>query len=296
MNFYQDNQKMLEDFDNLSAQEQADLMDEITETVSKYRIRVKLGAVNPNFTVVPFPILGPTGDLSWGIGFTNQVDMGAKMNSGILVPTMDFWARVDGVLYAPVVYSTDYIPFRLPGKVHAGANFKALMRSRYEEKRMSIMEFSDFDIETSDLEPGFGFGWDLGALYEFTDRLDLSFVIRNFLSSRIAYPDGSAEVIKGEVDFGAAYKLNDSIMLAADVQNFKPEDTYKSTLFTKLYIGGQYSPIDFVKLRGGFYQGYPSFGAGLFNILNYSFYGRELGRYPGMIPEWNHVFSLSLRF
>ncbi len=293
ISFYRDNSDELKNFRDLKKSRQAELMEEITDKVSKYRIRVKLGDVNPKFTVGPFPILGPTGDLSWGLGFANQADAGAKMNPGIYVPTIDFWGRVDGVLYAPFVYSTYYIPFRLPGKIHAGINLKTIMRSRYERKRMSIMEFSDFNIDSEDLKPGYGFGWDWGALYEYSDRWDFSFVIKDFLSSRIAYPDDSSEVIKSEVDFGAAYKLTDSVILAADVRNFKSEDTYKSTFFTKLYFGGEYSLGRLLKLRGGFYQGYPSFGVGLLNFLNYSFYGRELSCYPGLNSEWNHALSLS---
>ncbi|MDA3792245.1 MAG: DUF5723 family protein, partial [Elusimicrobia bacterium] len=223
-------------------------------------------------------------------------DVGAKMNSGIIVPTIDFWARVDGVLYAPFVYSTNYIPFRLPGKIHAGVNIKALMRSRYERKRMSIMDFSDFDIDSDDLKPGYGFGWDWGALYEYSDSWDFSFVIKDFLSSRISYSNGNAEVIVPEVNFGASYKLMEPLTLTADVRNFKFEDTYKSTFFTKLYLGGEYSLGWLLKLRGGFYQGYPSFGVGLLNIIDYSFYGRELSRYPGLNPEWNHALSLKIRF
>ena len=70
----------------------------------------------------------------------------------------------------------------------------------------------------------------------------------------------------------------------------------KSTLFTKLYMGGEFNLLSILKLRGGFYQGYPSFGFGLLGLLNYALYGRELSTMPGLMPEWNHVISLSLGF
>ena len=52
--------------------------------------------------------------------------------------------------------------------------------------------------------------------------------------------------------------------------------------------------IDFIKIfavRGGFYQGYPSFGLGIGSFLNYATYGVELGKYAGQIEERTHTIS-----
>ncbi|MGM0442392.1 MAG: hypothetical protein ACQEQC_08245 [Elusimicrobiota bacterium] len=294
--FYSDNQDDLKNFSDLDSDRQQELTEEITDKVSKYNMRAKFGILNPGVMIGPFPILGPTGSLAWGVGFKNQTDIGAKMNPGILVPTINFWARADGVLFAPVVYSTPYLPWKLPGKIHAGITLKSIMRYRYEENRMSILEFENFDFNSDDLENGLGGGWDWGALYEFDDKWNFSFVIKDFLSSKISYSGGKSEVIKPRVNFGASYKVLDSLTLAADIRDFKLEDTYKSTLFTKLYFGGRYSLLRILNVRAGFYQGYPTFGVGLGEGFNYAFYGRELGRYPGTNPEWNHSISFTTRF
>jgi hypothetical protein len=288
--FYNDNKDDLTDFDNL--------LKEITKTVTKFKVRLKLGVANPNISAgpFPFPLLGRDADLWWGVGFYNVVDAGAKMNAGILVPTVDFWAQADGVLSIPVTFHTDSLPLRLPGELYAGIGLKYVARSKYEEKRMSILEFEEFDVDSGDLDPGTGYGWDWGLLYGLNDRMRFSLVLRDFLSTRISYPNGDSEVIKGQVDIGGAYQLNKMFRFAGDIRDLKFGDIGKSTLFAKLYLGGEMSLINILKLRGGFYQGYPSFGFGLAGIINYAFYGRELSTFPGQMPEWNHAISFSFGF
>jgi len=292
--FYKDNQDALENFGELSQAESSALMSEIADKVTKYKVRLRASALNPRISMGPFPLYGS--GLNIGVGVYNQVDAGAKLNAGILVPNIDLWARVDAVLLVPVSYKFDYLPMRLPGELYAGASLKYIMRSRLEENRMSIFEFENYDIDADKLEPGSGFGLDLGALYNFSDRWNFSFVIKDFMSTRIGYNDGSSEVIKGRVCLGAAYKLNKMFLFAADLRDIKLSDVGKSTLFTKLYMGGEASLLGILKGRAGFYQGYPSIGFGLGGVLSYAYYGRELSAYPGLDPEYNHVISLTFGF
>ncbi|MFW6133952.1 MAG: hypothetical protein ACOC5R_00075 [Elusimicrobiota bacterium] len=161
---------------------------------------------------------------------------------------------------------------------------------------MGILEFENFDIEKDELEPGWGIGWDWGAYYDFSKNLKFSFVIKDFLSTLITYPDGDKEVIKGRVSLGSTFVLNEMITLTGDLRDIKLTDIGKSTFFTKLYMGGEANLSDILKVRGGFYQGYPSFGFGLGGILDYAFYARELSVFPGLSPEWNHVLSISMGF
>lgn len=297
--FYKDNQKELENFTDtskVSLARQSELLREITDTITKLKVRFRIGVLNPSVSAGPFPFVGRNGELTWGVGFYNQVDAGVKMNAIFLtIPTIDFWARADAVFAVPVAYHTTYMPLRLPGKIYAGINLKYIMRYKYE-KGMSIIAFDNFDVDADDLKKGSGFGWDWGLLYDFSKKWNFSLVLKDFLSTRIGYDDDSSEVIKGQVDVGSSYKLNDMIILAADLRDIKFTDFGKATIFAKLHMGGELNLINIFKIRGGFYQGYPSFGFGLGSIVNYAFYGRELSMYPGLKPEWNHVVSLSFGF
>ncbi|MFH1414555.1 MAG: hypothetical protein ABIH89_00510 [Elusimicrobiota bacterium] len=293
--FYKDNQEDLENFDTLNAARQAVLLREITNSVTSYKIRLKFSALNPSISAGPFPFFGQDGKLWWGVGFYNQFDIGVKMNAGLLIPTVDIWVQGDGVLVVPLAYKLPSVPFNLPGEAYAGINVKYLTRAKYDEYRLSILQFENFSPSSDDIEQGSGFGWDWGLLYGYSDKLKFSLVLKDFLSTRIAYSD-SSEVIKGQLNLGSSYKLNNMIQLACDVRDIKFDDIGKATLFAKLYIGGEINLISILRLRGGFYQGYPSFGFGLLGFLNYAFYGRELSDYPGLMPEWNHVISLSIGF
>lgn len=66
--------------------------------------------------------------------------------------------------------------------------------------------------------------------------------------------------------------------------------------FAHLRIGVQ-ARVKFFTLRTGLNQGYPTVGGGLslgFVDIDYAFYGREEGRYPGQLPSWHH--NAQIRF
>ncbi|MBN2407927.1 MAG: conjugal transfer protein TraF [Elusimicrobia bacterium] len=294
--FYDENQEELEDFDEQDAGKQAELLDEISDTVTDYKVRLRIGAVNPSISAGPFPFYGRDGKIWCGLGIYDQVDVGAKMNAGLLIPTVDFWARVDVQAVMPLAYKIPSLPYSLPGEAYAGINLKLVNRYKYEENRMSVLEFSDFDVDEDDVKKGNGYGWDWGLLYKYSEKWTFSYVMKDFLSTRIGYDDDTSEVIKTQVGLGSAYNLTKLITLAGEVRDIKFDDLGKATFFTKLYLGGELNLINILRLRAGLYQGYPSFGFGLLGFLNYAFYARELSEYPGNDPEWNHVFSLSIGF
>ena len=60
--------------------------------------------------------------------------------------------------------------------------------------------------------------------------------------------------------------------------------------FAHLRLGVQ-ARVKVLTVRTGLNQGYPTIGGGLslgFVDLDYAFYGREEGRYPGQLPSWHH--------
>ncbi len=56
---------------------------------------------------------------------------------------------------------------------------------------------------------------------------------------------------------------------------------------------------NFLKVRGGFHQGYPTVGAGISLAilhLDYAHFTRELGNAPGLFPESTHRIQLVIGF
>jgi|GEM_PF-727412 len=64
--------------------------------------------------------------------------------------------------------------------------------------------------------------------------------------------------------------------------------------FARLRLGVQ-ARVKVFTLRTGLNQGYPTFGGGLslgFMDLDYAYFGREEGRYPGQLASWHHFAQL----
>ena len=64
--------------------------------------------------------------------------------------------------------------------------------------------------------------------------------------------------------------------------------------FARLNMGIQ-ARVKFFSLRTGLNQGYPSIGGGFslgFVDIDYAYFGREEGRFPGQLPSWHHTAQI----
>ncbi|MBZ0265375.1 hypothetical protein K8I28_11985 [bacterium] len=71
-----------------------------------------------------------------------------------------------------------------------------------------------------------------------------------------------------------------------------------TSLFSRINMGAEVNTLGgFLKLRGGAHQGYPTYGVGislLFIKVDYAFFTREMGTFPGAEPDETHRVQLSL--
>ncbi len=294
--YFKDNKNDIENFDKLSTSRQIDLTNDIVKKITTFQVRIKYGLLNSNFSYGPIP-LGENNNALWlGAGYYNQHDSGIRLKPGILLPTIDYWAIIDRIISIPCAYSITGIPFNIKGNIYFGLNMKLIIRSKYDKKRINILNYEGYGINSGDLHLGTGFGLDYGILYERNPKLKYSFVIKDLFSTRIGYSDTSSDLMYGKINLGFSYMLNNRIFIASDIRDIKMSDIGKNIFLAKLYIGAEYMIIDRINLRGGLHQGYPSFGFGLADIFDYALYGKELSEYPGLLPEWTHVASLSFEF
>jgi hypothetical protein len=221
----------------------------------------------------------------------------------------------------PLAHRFDKLPY-IPGKISVGTTLKYINRARIAEYNKSVLEFENFSPQ---VQLGKGFGFDLGTMYQPTDRWNVGLQITDVGGTSLKFDAVNAEkegqldrasftgMIPTQWNVGAAYipskivywpgkSINtlDRLVFAADVRDFASTDErlFDATFWKKLHMGAEfrYGPVS---LRGGFNSGYPSFGAGvripyLGLKADYAYWGEELGRYAGQIPSWNHQVTLAL--
>ncbi|NLB35033.1 MAG: hypothetical protein GX817_04340, partial [Elusimicrobia bacterium] len=124
VDFINHNREVLTGFDGLTIGRKGELMGKIAEEVSKYRMRVTFAPSIPGFIAGPFILPRPFDELHVGAGIYTMGDLGIKMNPGIFVPTIDLWAKVDGILSLPLAARIKRLPFNLPGEMSTGLGFK----------------------------------------------------------------------------------------------------------------------------------------------------------------------------
>lgn len=298
--FFSTNKDELKKFTEgtLEDDEQTKLLNDIFNTVTKYRIHLTAGLPNANL------IFKSNGRWNLGGGIFTIIDMRAKMNKGILVPTIDLWGSLDGALF--LTYARRWINIR-DQALSVGVNVKYIVRSKYDWKRKSLLAMQEI-VDNLEPQVGTGLGFDLGLLAELSKKWRVGLMVRDLLDTKIQYksvslagetkPSGSSKIPR-QINLGVAYKPTKIITLAVDVEDITKKNTFTDEFFTHLHLGAE-AGWKILRVRGGFNQGYPTFGFGIYTPIlldiEYTYYSNELGRFAGQIPEANHMLALALRF
>jgi hypothetical protein len=177
------------------------------------------------------------------------------------------------------------------GKFGFGATVKVMQRFSFVEDT-SILSLASFDpagMLSKMTNPQSGLGFDFALNYNLPSWAStFSFVARDLFTSMGTDTVGSNWVL--------GYALQPNLIpgipvtIAIDVN-----DMFGSTTFMKkISLGAEVNVIGLAILRGGFYQGWVSFGASLFGFLDYANYGVEQGLYAGNIEQRFHRVSITL--
>jgi outer membrane protein OmpA-like peptidoglycan-associated protein len=188
------------------------------------------------------------------------------------------------------------------GYLAVGSTFKATQRgvSNQTYNALELADLSGVDFNTQ-----WGGGFDMGLMYQPTSEITVAVVAAD-LYTRIM-----DEVQTPNLKVGMAYKpywLNFqdlSTTLAFDVVelNWQGDNEFKNSPenaaqlnLAKTRLGLEFVLSGLLALRGGMYEGYPTAGIGLltgFINIEWTYFGRELGTYPGQNPEWNQRLSIN---
>jgi len=320
LDFISDNES---DLTNIgTSPRRAELVNEIKNNISKLNPRVYVAAdiasyvSGPSFMGLPLHV---------GFGAFGVIDASFNLNPGILIPNISYTINND--LIFPLSLAKRWKAPIIPGRIGVGVTGKIIRRSQVSRQNQSILELDD--LETPPIATGTGFGMDLGFLYQPTDRFNLGMMVRDFGGTNLSFDKVDAEdgfqalperdtTIRPRTDIGIALvpekilfflPTTDRWTLSADVRDvFNKEhhilfeDGFKNVIgedfYTHLHLGAEFR-YWFFRFRGGFNQGYPTFGLGLdipLLKLDYAFYSVELGDQAGDLRQGNHIVSLAFRF
>jgi hypothetical protein len=215
--------------------------------------------------------------------------------------------KVDRGVYEPRVYAdvTDDIVTVLGAAMdlgrydlRVGGALKGIWR-RTTSRALTAREVANFDPNDimHDLESAHpGFSMDLGLTWQ---QPGSRWTVAGAVRDAAGYVGG--EGVDTAVDVGTAWRpLPDGIgpirglLVAADVRNVFQDHA----LGNKLHVGAEVS-LPVVSLRLGFNQGYVSTGASVaipFFTLDYAFYGRELGAFPGAETQFMHAVEARIGY
>ena len=215
-----------------------------------------------------------------GIAIYGDIGGELKIDKGIYEPR--FFARgiIDRVITFGYGKGVDFV---MPG-LKAGAAVKIITREEAKELKLgfSVIEGGGDAIEAlldSLSSTKTGFGIDIGGLYSLNDKIELGIVVADILGN--IEDDDIAPNLK----LGASYRLLKRI--SAEINFVDLFNTDGTNFFKRVHIGGEVDLL-FLKLRGGFYQGYPSFGLGINLViiqLDFAAWTEEIGPVPGLDGE-----------
>ncbi len=198
-------------------------------------------------------------------------------------------------------------PF-LENKLSLGASAKYVSRkSLNREYSLIDLAGSSFDEVLKDdrrknTDDGSGALLDLGVIYRFDEvkagDKNIVFQVGMAVNNLIGADLGDAEDLKEHVDIGFSADLGSWRAAIDYVDLLKSYDEDDDT-GKRLRLGIEYTVRDYLTLRAGFYQGYPTFGASLGNKyaqLDLLTYAEEVGTYSGQNKDRRYQFGLSFGF
>lgn len=225
-----------------------------------------------------------------GVGAYSTGRLQFKIDRGVYEPRVKFNVSDDIVGIGGVGIDVGHYDLR------AGGAVKAIWR-RETERNLTAREMADFDAaEVLDDLAGSeaGFAVDLGTYWRPEEsRLAAAAVVRN-----LGVVGG--EGLAAEMHLGSSYTLFESpgfirrVLFAADLTDVFSDEAFGN----KIHLGGEVN-ARVLSFRAGFNQGYPSVGASVnarVFVLDYAFFGRELGAFPGSEGQYLHAAEVRIGF
>lgn len=249
------------------------------------------------------------GEHVWtGVG--GEVAIFAPMFGFIAYDHADALVQIDNPVYpeinTDVINDYGYVAgmgFPLSPFMHIGANLKYIKRSgaRLPWGASFIADLDPNAIVSQLTSWGRGYGLDLGVNFNLPTPIlsaTLSAVWKNVgdMNFKSTDPNTNIPSEKSNMTLGAAVRFDTpvlSITPSLDVHDLNRTDLQ---LTRKINLGLEVG-LPLVDIRGGFHDGYYTYGLGI-NMgllqLDAATYGVELGEYPGQIEDRRYVVEFTM--
>ena len=279
-NFVSENSEALGAFDDLSPDSVKAIYDDLNSIDNRW---MKMG--------IPFG--GGITATNLGVAYYGVLDFNFKIDKGIYEPRIYMKGLLD--LIGTVGYGKG-VDFIYPGLKMGGA-VKFISRRETPEQKLGFSDIEGSGDLISELTDSLasgksGFGFDLGALYAINEKLEVGLVIVDLVGN---IDDGNDD-ISTNLKLGVKYDLFSRISAEVNVVDLLNSD--ETAFFNRVHIGVE-ARLLILKVRGGFNQGYPTFGAGLnLGIIRADFavWTEEQGDFPGFDGETFYGAQLYLGF
>lgn len=276
--FIDDNEDILDNFTDTTTAAQDQLIDDMTKFDNN-----EFGAgVLPKFGI-------SVRNYAAGVYATSEVTF--KLDMGVFEPRIFATGHADVVISGGAGFKLEpgLISF-MPNDLYIGGAIKIIRRKSIDFR--SSAADADFESIIDSLEEDqlTGYGIDFGLFYELIPgQINVGAKVTDFLASI----DGNKPPML--INVGASWKFSEKLLLAADYDDFFM--ARGNHFLNRLYLGGEYSIGSILSFRGGFGQGYPSFGTGVdFGAVAFDFaiYGIEKGSDPGGDGDYSYSGRLKI--
>ena len=289
-NFINDNSEDFANFDSLSPAKIDSLYNDLNSIDNRW---MKLGIpISAGITIK-------------NIGFAVYAipSLEIKIDKGIYEPRVFGRGSFDRVVTFGFGKGLDFL---VPG-LKGGIAVKLITREAIEEIKLGFSELSSGEDAAGDLFDSLqvnrdGVAIDIGGLYKMSDGLELGFVLADAFGSFEKDTTLSAADSTSSSDFDTNLKIGARINLPFRIKaEFMVVDLLnkqETNFFNRVHIGAEMDLV-ILKLRGGFNQGYPTFGAGI-NLaiiqLDLAVWTDEIGSVPGLDGETFFGAQINLGF
>jgi len=275
--FIGDNNEDFANFDSLSPGKLDTLYTDLNKIDNRW---MKLG----------FPVSAGITIKNLGFAFYGTPNLEVKIDKGIYEPTAFGRGNFDRVITFGLGLGLDFL---VPG-LKGGVGVKLITRKEIPEIKFGFSEItSGEDIIGDLLEDSLsisrtGVAFDIGGLYKMSDGFEVGFVLADLfgsLDNDSLAGDTSGTDFETNLKVGARMNLPFRIkgeIMVVDLLNKRDTNFYN-----RVHIGAEMDLV-ILKIRGGFNQGYPTYGVGI-NLaiiqLDLAVWTDEIGSVPGVDGE-----------
>jgi len=287
-NFIDDNAEDFSRFDSLSPANADSLYTE-------------LNSIDNRWMKVGIPVSAAITIKNLGFAYYATPNLEIKIDKGIYEPRVFGRGTFDRVMTFGFGKGLDFL---MPG-LKGGVAIKLITRDDINEVKLGFSEISSGIDAVDDLLDDslrvkrIGVGFDVGGLYKMSDRFEVGIVLADLFGS---LDNDSLAMDTSGTDFETNLKVGVRISLpfrtSAEFLVVDLLNKQETNFFKRVHIGAEMDLV-VLKLRGGFNQGYPTFGAGI-NLaiiqLDLAVWTDEIGSVPGLDGETFFGAQINLGF